>query len=557
MDTKPVFWHGLALRVLTYGVALHGLIMIASTLEDQLHVHLVRLLPHVSGFVFDIPIFFGLTLLYLSLLLRRRKRTAWAVTVGLYTLIVLLALVRVLFARHSGALFLLRDMFLPLIMVGGLLYFRHDFTVRSDVRSFTFSLRFIALVLAVAFVYGVTGFLLMDKHDFHEQISLPEAMHRTVDQFDLTSTHVLTPYTRRAKVFVDSLSVVSIGAVTYAVVSLFQPIRARLNDESAHQRELAEELLKRRKGSSEDFFKLWPHDKLYFFNLQHTAGVAYAVRSGVAMMVGDPFGNPKAFDALLTAFDALCRVNDWAVAAMHTEPPYSALYKAHGFSLQKIGEEAGLDLEHFEQNVKRNKYFRQIRNKFEKQGYTSEVLQPPHNQAVINRLTEISKDWLRQPGRAERGFLLGYFTPAYMQLGPVVVLRDAAGTIQAFVNQVSSFNPEEANFDLLRHTHGSLGNANDFLMMEFIEYLRGQGFARLNLGLCPLSGLEARDEERSVVDSALRFVYANGDRLYSFSGLHRFKAKYEPEWSGRYIAYRGGIRGFTRVVNALNKVMKV
>ena len=45
-------------------------------------------------------------------------------------------------------------------------------------------------------------------------------------------------------------------------------------------------------------------------------------------------------------------------------------------------------------------------------------------------------------------------------------------------------------------------------------------------------------------------------RFYSFSGLHRFKQKYEPNWSDRYIAYKKGVRGFTRTVTALNVAMK-
>ena len=51
-------------------------------------------------------------------------------------------------------------------------------------------------------------------------------------------------------------------------------------------------------------------------------------------------------------------------------------------------------------------------------------------------------------------------------------------------------------------------------------------------------------------------VYSNMDRMYSFSGLYRFKNKYEPNWRERYIAYKGGIRGFTKVMNALIKTMK-
>jgi phosphatidylglycerol lysyltransferase len=558
VNTQATRWRKLLLQVLTYGVAVHGVAMIASTLDDQLRVRIAGHLLHVSGIAFDLPIVFGLTLLYLSALLRRRKRTAWAVTLGVYGFIVAGSLVRLALAGPPRPFSGLRDalLVLPLLAVIGLLYFRGDFTVKSDVRSFAFSLRFIVLVLAVALVYGVTGFILMDKRDFHEEISFSTAIHRTVDQFDLTTTHSLTPYTRRAKVFVNSLSVISVGAVAYAAVSLFQPIRARLTDQTA-QRDLARELLTRWHGNSEDFFKLWPHDKLYFFNLAHTAGVAYSVHRGVALVVGDPFGDPSAFPGLLAGFEEYCRSNDWATAFIHTAPPHSKLYKDAGYTLQKIGEEAVLDIAHFRHEVAVSKYFRQIRNKFTKQGYTTDVLQPPHNADVLRRLHNVSNAWLQQPGRSERSFMMGYFTPAYMQQGPVMVLRDAAGTIQAFINQVPSYDPKEANFDFLRHTNEALGNANDFLLMQFIEYAHEQGFERVNLGLCPLAGLDAHDEERSVVDSALRFLYANGDRFYSFSGLHRFKSKYDPAWSSRYIAYRGGLRGFTRVLNALNRALRV
>jgi phosphatidylglycerol lysyltransferase len=546
-------------RILTYGVALQGLLMIAGTLEEQLHVRFTRHLLHVSGFVFHLPILFGLTLLYLSALLRRGKQTAWVISAVLYAVILAFGMVQ--FGLAHGELrhplfVLLRSVLLPLAVFVGLLLLRKQFTVRSDLRSFAFSLRFIALVLAVTLVYGVSGFLLLDNRDFHQEITWPQAVQRTVDQFNITTSSALTPHTRRAKFFMDSLSVVSTGAVVYGALSLFQPIRARLYDQS-RQRELARELLEKHHGSSEDYFKLWPHDKLFFFNLQHTAGLAYSVYRGVALVVGDPFGDRRIFPQLVAAFDELCRTNDWLPAFLHTEPRYTPLYKAADFNLQKIGEEAVVDIRHFDEHVRGNKYFRQVRNKFTKQGYTTELLQPPFSATVIKRLKLISNDWLQQPGRTERRFLMGYFSTAYIQQNPVMVLRDGGGEIQAFINQVPSYDAAEANSDMLRHTKKALGNANDFLLMSYLEYARQQGFARVNLGLCPLAGLDERDQERTVVDGALRFMYANGDRLYSFSGLYRFKAKYEPEWSGRYIAYRGGIRGFTRVVSALNRAMKI
>lgn len=550
----------IVLALVTYGVALHGLLIITSTLNSQLALRGGLRHAHIGAYLFGLPLIIGLGLLYLSAYLHRRKRTAWSAAVIIYSMLLVLKFCRVLFFAHQPLTPVpgIRDIVLPAALVLVLVAFRDEFKVKSDIPSFAFSLRVIALVFAVAFAYGVAGFLLLDMRDFHQDITPLGAVQHTLDQFGLTSSHSLIPHTRRAKVFLDSLSVVSIGALVYAVISLFQPLRARFSDQSA-ARERTQVLLKKHPASSEDFFKLWPHDKVYFFDDLHAAGLAYAVHGGVALVVGDPFGEGEHFGPLLDQFEELCRVNDWTIAFVHTEPAFSSLYKEHGFSLQKIGEEAVLDLVHFQQNVRGEKYFRQIRNRFAKLNYTTEVLLPPHNDALIARLRTISDEWLAQPGRTERGFMLGYFSADYLQQCPLMVLRDAAGTIQAFINQIPSYDPKEANFDMLRHTTSSAGNSNDYLLMQFIDYVQSEGFARLNLGLCPLAGLggKAGDEDRTVVDNALRFLYANGDRFYSFSGLHRFKSKYQPAWSGRFIAYRGGIRIFTRVLNSLNRSMKV
>ncbi len=123
-------------------------------------------------------------------------------------------------------LIVLRSLIVPLAVVGGLIAARREFTVKSDVQSFASALRFSLIIMLVALLYGVLGFLLLDQHDFHHEISLVEAIHRTIDQFGLTSSHSLVPYTRRARVFLDSLSIVSIAAIGYAAVALFQPLCA-------------------------------------------------------------------------------------------------------------------------------------------------------------------------------------------------------------------------------------------------------------------------------------------------------------------------------------------
>lgn len=546
-------------QAIAFAVALHGLLVIATILiQDVIVHHGHELSLRLSNFTFGIPLVIAFTLIYISVYLRKRKWTAWFAATGLYGAVLILGIAR-LFLTHGFPEFkpihLLGAVVLPAVILISLLLSASWFTVRSDVRGFASSVRLIIILMSVMTVYGTIGFVVLDKSDFHQEISIPGAVQRTVDQFGLT-TDDPTPYTRRAKVFLDSLSIVSVTAATYGLVSLFQPLRARFSHQAANRR-LARLLLEKYGGNSEDFFKLWPHDKMFYFDRNRQSGLAYAVHRGVALVVGDPFGDARAWPRLLREFNEFCFTNDWTPTFVHLTPGHRDVYKERGYALQKIGEEAVVNLQKFTDETSKSKYFRQIRNKFEKQGYYAKLMTPPHSTELLGQLADISKGWLAQPGRQERHFLMGSFTPAYMQQCNLFVLFDKDGTPQAFLNQIHSYQKEEANFDLFRHSKDAPGNSNDYLFMKFIGELREQGFSRLNMGLCPLSGLDATDEQRSVIDNALRFVYANGDRFYSFSGLRKFKAKYDPTWESRYLAYRGGMRTFARVVAALNKAMKV
>jgi phosphatidylglycerol lysyltransferase len=153
---------------------------------------------------------------------------------------------------------------------------------------------------------------------------------------------------------------------------------------------------------------------------------------------------------------------------------------------------------------------------------------------------------------------MGYFTDDYMQQCRIWAAYDDAGQLQGFLNLLPSddFDNVEATYDFLRQRQSSLPNTNDFLLTSLLEWLPTQGYQRLNLGLSPLAGLAGDRDADTVIDNILKLAYQNGDRFYSFSGLHRFKDKYEPAWSDRYVAYRGSLASYVRVMRALLQAMK-
>ncbi|HVX58249.1 MAG TPA: phosphatidylglycerol lysyltransferase domain-containing protein [Candidatus Saccharimonadales bacterium] len=534
--------------------AVFGILTLSSTLFALLHLRDARIVLADAHFT----VIAGISLIYLSMLLRRGKRNAWMVSVAAFVFVLARNL------RHFGfddeisrhyALLVLTNLLLPTVVLALLLIYRKNFIARSEPLNFRIALRRTAIVLAVAFLYGVVGFQLFDHNDFHQEISSVAAAHYTIDQFGLTTNDRPQTYSRRAVFFVDSLASISLASLAYVALAFFSPVRFRL----IHRRQDyadAASLVANQALSSEDFFKLWPRDKAYFFNRDRSAMIAYHVSRRVAMCVGDPLGGKRPAADLMGDFLDFCQTNDWRPALIHTDKSMLSLYSRLGMESQKIGEEALVDTTHFVSEVAGNKYFRNIRNRFTKQGYSFEVLEAPFNDHVLSALRRISDDWLSRPGRAERGFMLGYYTKEYMQKCRLAVVKDGSGEIKAFLNQVPDCKTGEANYDFLRHSSDSPSNINDFLMMNFIGSLMNDGYKKLNMGLCPLSGLENQsDEDRNLVDSVLRFAYANGGRFYSFEGLKRFKSKYEPDWEDRYIVYGGGLAGFGMTMNALLKAM--
>ena len=552
----------LAVSGISLFVAAYGIYVLAETLFELLlhhHGHFDRALIDIN---LDLNLLLGVSVIYLASLLRRRKRTAWAVTVLAYIFYIGLGLSQLLnvhgreaFHRHP-LLPLLRVLIFPLIILALLYLYRKEFVVKSDVRGFRTSLSFVFIILFVTIVYGVSGFTLMDRSDFHQEINVATGLHYTIDQFNITTNKPVHPYTRRAQLFVDSLSFISILSVIYALFSLFQPLKLKFADQS-HARDHVEVLLNRYGAEAEEFFKLWPKDKQYFFDETSESVIAFHAYKGTALCLSDPVGNPKRFDNLMENFLSQCFSNDWLPAFIHTSDKYSNLYEKYGFTVQKLGQEAIVDVEHFEKNLKGSKYFRQILNKFNKQRYTTELLSAPHHQAILDRTKHISDEWLSKGGKSERGFAMGYYTDDYMQLCDVLVARDAAGTIQAFINIIpAEWDKTEATYDMVRQSSKALGNVVDYLLINLLDILSAKGYKSLNMGLSPLSGLdEESDDKKTLVDNVLKFAYANGDPFFSFSGLYKFKAKYEPRWQDKYVVYRGGLSGFSKTMTALTRFM--
>jgi phosphatidylglycerol lysyltransferase len=509
-----------------------GLLLLLQPIIRHFYGHVAQfnswLLPeNIRELAFLANTVFGLMLIYVAYELLQRKRSAW---VAALSAAILGLLIQILLGLPLG-----RDIF-PLVLLIVLIIGKNQFVVKNPARNLSKSLQLLAVSIVVALVYGTMGFWLLGRHDTNMQFSLVAALWQTIKQYTLLDSNDLVVTSRYAYVFLQSLSVVGAATILYCAASIFRPLKYEFQTLPA-EREKARRLLEAYGTDSDGFFKLWPEDKSYFFSRDGQAFIAYRVARGAAIALGDPEGAPHAIPDVIMEFVAFCQNNSWIVTSIAASSHHQKLFVKFGFSEIVIGADAVIDTAQFVETTSRNKYFRNIKNRFQKAGFTSCRSQPPHNDRLLRQLKTISDEWLELPNHKEWGFISGQFSPQYLAKTPLLVVKDARGHPQAFATELPTFRANAATIDLMRHRTNAPKNIMDFLFLELIQELYERGETKFNLGLSPLARQKILNQTNGQASfDALRVAMSP---FVSGQGLHRYKSKFEPNWQPRYVYYLG------------------
>jgi phosphatidylglycerol lysyltransferase len=215
------------------------------------------------------------------------------------------------------------------------------------------------------------------------------------------------------------------------------------------------------------------------------------------------------------------------------------LYADFGLTFVKLGEEARVPLRGFSLEGAERKPFRNALRRLEREGGTFRILSREEVAARLGELRAVSDDWLSRRGASEKGFSLGFFEEEYVRRFPAAVIEKEGG-ITAFATVWPGPGKSELSVDLMRYLESAPKSAMEVLFAHVMLWGAGEGYASFNLGMAPLSGLEA--SPLAPLWSRLgRVVYRRGEAFYNFQGLRAFKEKFHPVWEPRYLAYPGGL----------------
>lgn len=302
-----------------------------------------------------------------------------------------------------------------------------------------------------------------------------------------------------------------------------------------------------------DLFKMG-RDKNYFISPSGRCVIAYRVAAGIAVALGDPVGPQAEMELTVCQFLQQCAEQRWGAAFYQTLPDLVPMYRSLRLKKLKIGEDAIVDLREFSLEGKSKREVRSKLRHFEDTGIRVSDYQPPVRDDVIAQLKVVSDQWLAIPGRRERSFTVGHFDPDYLRCTPVLTVEDRTGTVLAFINLIF-VNRDEITGDLMRRRTDVPNGVMDYLFVKLFEYARERGYARVNLGMAPMTGFR-EGEDATTEERLIHGLFQKLNFIFSFRGLRHYKAKFATSWEPRYLIYRSS-RELPRIALALRRISEI
>lgn len=466
----------------------------------------------------------GFVLLALAANLLRRKRVAWLLTIGLLVISIISHLLKGWDYEES---------LLSAFLLVHLILIRHVFTAQSDRPSIARGVRVLIGALLFTLAYGTIGFYLLDGK-FSENFNWREAVIQTLAMFFTEDNWGLQPKSQFGDFFANSIYIIAVCTITFAVVMLLQPVFMS-NPATPGEQQKAKEIVQQYGHSSLAALTLLS-DKSYYFSPSGRSIIAYVPKGRGAIALGDPIGPVEDRKEVIVSFQQFCQRNDWYPAFYQTLPDDIELYKSVGFKVLKIGEEAIVDLKTFTLQGKAGKNFRPSINRLTKLGYEIQFFEPPIPHKLLYQLKPVSDEWLKIAQGSEKRFSLGWFDEDYLRNCQIAVVYNPEGEISAFTNIVPEYQLNEATIDMMRHRQSIENGTMDFLFISILQYFKEQGYDSFNFGLSALAGVGENPESRRL-EKGLHYLYEHLNGFYNFQGLHAYKEKFRPRWEGRYLIY--------------------
>jgi phosphatidylglycerol lysyltransferase len=503
-------------------------------LKEYLPTHII----HASNLL---VLMMGLLLLVTATFLVRGLRNAWIIALVVALLSLITHLTKALDWEESVVSFLV-------IVI--LLITYKQYRLKSNPKLMQVGIITAASIFAGVVIFETIGFYYLDVRHFGIDFNWKQSIGFSIKSFLLLTNEELSPATKFGREFIATVNVLSAATWIFFFYTIIRPY-INNTDTTSNDLQEAQSLLNRYGSTAVDYFKI-NEDKLLFFDEDKEGFIAYRIANGFAIVLDEPVCAEENKTPMLKAFDKQCKRMGLKAAFYRVDE--DSIYYFEQLKKKKllIGQEAVMDISLFTMEGKDKKALRNTLNSLAKKGYTIETQNAPLSNGLVKELRLVSDEWLEAFDKKETIFSQGMFNELIIQEQDVILIRDAADKVVAFLNIIPDYTPEGYTYDMIRKTAGAPGGCMDALIITAIQYGREKSMQWLNLGLVPMSGINQPD---STAERMVKFAYEKVKHFQNYQGLRDFKEKYATEWLNKYLVYDNDF-DLIQLPAALNKVMQ-
>ena len=279
--------------------------------------------------------------------------------------------------------------------------------------------------------------------------------------------------------------------------------------------------------------------KSYFFADDHMAVISYHTRFGVAVVSGDPIGDPARFRALAAQFQQFCRERGWRIVVLAASERCVGLWSEASIRpplrAVPIGRDVVIDVGTFDTSGRQFRNLRQAVNRTRNAGLTTEVV--PERELSDRIRTELLQIMAQTHGsRTERGFsmILDHPLDGCYPGVLIVLARDAEGVVQGFQRYAVAGYGTEITLDVPWRREDAPNGVDERLSVAMVDYAREHGRKRVSLAFAAFPEL-FDEENRRWLHRIFFSVIHLGDPLLSLESLYRYLEKYHALGERRFV----------------------
>ncbi|MES2735229.1 MAG: phosphatidylglycerol lysyltransferase domain-containing protein [Verrucomicrobiota bacterium] len=526
-----------SLRILVWAIAIMGAANLLEALTLKPPEVLDRMEQWLPLGIRDnsrlLLLFSGIGLLALARGLGRHKHIAWLLTLILLSVSSVVHLTRAFDWHHALA---------AVVLLVPLIRWRQAFLARSDAPSLRFAFMGAPVLALGLLIYGTSGLRqFSERGELGEALTWADCVNGAASAIILRKSDLDMDGSRDVRMFLSNLRGGSLLSALVVLGLMLRPVlKKRLPEASQEERDQVGRLITQHGRDPMDSFALL-EDKRFFFHEDSSGCIAYALWRKYAVALADPVCPDEARPAMISAFAHFCASQDWEPVFYCAHVGNRQLYEEAGFVTVKVGEDARLDTADFKLEGGKFQNLRTARNKARKNGLTHQWYDatPAPDHGLEAQLQLLSQHWLENKHGGEMTFDLGGFDLQTIRRQGASIVRNPEGRIEAFATWWPYAQGKGRCLDLMRGRDDAR-DVMDFLIVEAIDHFKTLGVEQISLGNAPLANVAAGEENAvlSREDRAVKFLFDNFDRFYGYKSLFNFKKKYQPEWQGRYLAYR-------------------